>query len=97
MINRDMKSVSVVSFTSGTDAYGQSRKVEAGRRAVDMMMKIYSQVNVSDIRYNDVSTVGITRDKTITDANVIIDGDTSYAVLYVIPSPRFNTILMKKL
>lgn len=97
MINREMKSVSVISYAPGTDSYGQPRKVESGRKTVEMLMKIYTQNNVSDIRYNDVTTVGLTKDNSITDANVIDDGVNTYSVLYTIPSPRFNTILMKKL
>lgn len=96
MIMREMKPVSVVTFTSGTDAYGQKNKNGSTTRTVDMVVKIYKQTNVDDIRFTDVTDIGLTYDKTITDANeVIIDGN-HYNVLYVIPSNRLYQILLKK-
>lgn len=93
---REAKPVSVVSFTTGTDAYGQKRKLGSTTRTVEMFVKVYSQSNVSDIRYNDVTNIGLTKDSLITDENqIVIDGAT-YNVLYVIPSGRLHQILMKK-
>lgn len=94
--NRELKPVSVVSFTTGTDAYGQKRKQGSTSRTVEMFVKVYSQSNVSDVRYCDVTNIGLTYDTSITDENqIVIDGAT-YNVLYVIPSGRMYQILMKK-
>ena len=94
--NRELKPVSVVSFATGTDAYGQKRKQGSTRRTVEMVVKIYAQSNVSDVRYCDVTNIGLTYDASITDENqIVIDGAT-YNVLYVIPSGRMYQILMKK-
>lgn len=94
--NRELKSVSVISFTTGTDAYGQKRTLGSTTRTVEMFVKVYSQSNVSDIRYNEVTNIGLTKDASITDKNqIVIDGAT-YNVLYVIPSGRLHQILMKK-
>ncbi len=94
--NRELKPVSVVSFTTGTDAYGQKRKQGSTTRTVEMYVKVYSQSNVSDVRYCDVTNIGLTKDASITDENqIVIDGAT-YNVLYVIPSGRMYQILMKK-
>jgi hypothetical protein len=61
-----------------------------------MVVKIFSQSHVPDVRYNDVSTIGLTYETSITDANqIVIDGD-NYNVLYVIPSGKLYQILMKK-
>ena len=93
---REAKPVSVVSFTIGTDAYGQKRQLGSTTRTVEMFVKVYSQSNVSDIRYNDVTNIGLTKDSLITDENqIVIDGAT-YNVLYVIPSGRLHQVLMKK-
>lgn len=95
-VNRELKPVSVVSFATGTDAYGQKRKQGSTTRTVEMIVKIYAQSNVSDVRYCDVTNIGLTYDTSITDENqIIIDGAT-YNVLYVIPSGRMYQILMKK-
>lgn len=96
IFNRELKPVSVVSFTTGTDAYGQKRKQGSTSRTVEMFVKVYSQSNVSDVRYCDVTNIGLTYDASITDKNqIVIDGAT-YNVLYVIPSGRMYQILMKK-
>lgn len=96
IFNRELKPVSVVSFATGTDAYGQKRKQGSTTRTVEMVVKIYAQSNVSDVRYCDVTNIGLTYDTSITDENqIIIDGAT-YNVLYVIPSGRMYQILMKK-
>ena len=94
--NRELKSVSVISFTTGTDAYGQKRTLGSTSRTVEMYVKVYAQSNVSDVRYCDVTNIGLTYDTSITDENqIVIDGAT-YNVLYVIPSGRMYQILMKK-
>lgn len=96
IFNRELKPVSVVSFATGTDAYGQKRKQGSTTRTVEMYVKIYAQSNVSDVRYCDVTNIGLTYDTSITDENqIVIDGAT-YNVLYVIPSGRMYQILMKK-
>lgn len=96
IFNRELKPVSVVSFATGTDAYGQKRKQGSTTRTVEMVVKVYAQSNVSDVRYCDVTNIGLTYDTSITDENqIVIDGAT-YNVLYVIPSGRMYQILMKK-
>ena len=96
ILNRELKPVSVVSFTSGTDAYGQKRKQGSTTRTVEMVVKIYAQSNVSDVRYCDVTNIGLTYDTSITDENQIVIDSATYNVLYVIPSGRMYQILMKK-
>lgn len=96
MITREMRPVYVVSFDNTVDKYGQKRKGQQSLRETKMVVKIYSQTNVEDIRYNDVELIGLTYDKEITDENQIqIDG-VNYQILYVIPSSRLYQVLMKK-
>jgi hypothetical protein len=96
MINREMKQVEVLTFNGGKDSYGRPRKSGNISHTADMMVKVYQQRKVDDIRYVDVTHLGLTADKSITDSNqIIIDNDT-YEVLYVIPSNRLNQVLMKK-
>lgn len=99
MINNEKQSVSVITFTTGTDAYGQKNKNGiADTRTVEMYIKIYNQTPVDDIRYTDVTEIGLTTDKLITDNNQIVDAEgNKYNILYVIPSSRYYQILMKRL
>lgn len=96
MINREFQKVSVVSFTTGKDAFGIKRNNGSTSRTVDMVVKIYQQQNTSDARYVNVTDIGLTYDKDINDANQIVVGEDTYDVLYVIPSNRLNQILMKR-
>lgn len=96
MINREWRTVSVVSFTSGTDSYGQKRKGGSINRNVEMVVKLYSQANINDVRYVEVTNIGLTKDNSITDKNQILIDNETYQVLYVIPSGKLTQILMKK-
>lgn len=96
MINREFRLVSVVSFTPGLDEYGQQRKNGRSERIIDMVVKIYTQNSVSDIRYAEVNLLGLTKDRSINDTNQIIIDGSSYNVLYVIPSGKLTQVFMKK-
>lgn len=96
MINRDKKIVKIVSYASGKDEYGRPRKNGSTSREVEMFVTLYQQTNTQDIRYVEVTNLGLTKDNEINDTNQIIIDDQKYQVLYVIPSKRYNQILMKK-
>lgn len=61
-----------------------------------MVVKLYQQSNTSDVRYTDVSTIGLTKDALITDKDQVQVGNDIYKVLYVIPTSRLHQILMKR-
>lgn len=96
MYIRDKRIVEVLTYTNERDSYGQKRQSEPTPREVEMDIKIFSQVNVSDVRYVDVDVIGLTYDNSITDANQIKFDGRVYDVKYVIPSSRLNQILMKR-
>lgn len=96
MINREMQSVDVLSYTSTLDEYGQSRMETPTSQTIKMMYKIYSQSNVSNPKYVDVDLIGITAYQNITTANEIKIGNDKYVVKYVIPSSRYYQVLMSK-
>lgn len=91
-----MQPVTIRSFVPGVNAWGQERKNGYTDRTVDMVVKIYSQNYVSDIRYNDVELIGLTYDQDITDSNQIIINNLKYNILHVIPSGRILQVLMKR-
>lgn len=95
MINREMKSVYLVSFTSGTDKYGQKRNNGETKDVIEMAVKIYSQTNVSDIRYNDIELIGLTK-TAVKDSQQIEIDSVRYQISYVIPSGQYTQVLMKK-
>ena len=97
MINREWQDVQVLTYSDELDEYGQKRQGTPTVRIVEMVCKIYSQSNVDDPRYVDVDVIGLTKDKDITDENVIIIGDEKFNIKYVIPSSRLYQILMQRI
>lgn len=96
MINNELKKVIILSYDGQIDSYGQKRTDTPTEREVEMYVKIHSQSLTTDVRYVEVEMIGLTKDNTITDANQVkIDG-VIYNIEYVIPSSRYNQILMKK-
>lgn len=96
MIMREWVPVSVVSYELGTDTYGQKRKLGSTARTCQMVIKPYTKANIDNVKYVDVTDIGLTADHEITDANTINYGGASYQVLYVIPSGRLYQIFMKR-
>lgn len=62
-----------------------------------MYLEIFSQKNTNDMRYVDVDMIGLTKDQDITNSDTIEYKDSQYQVLYVIPSSRYNQILLKQI
>lgn len=96
MINRQFQTVKVISYATGTDQYGQPRQSGSSSRTIQMVINTYTQSNTDDVRYADVTNVGLTADRGITDKDQIKIGDDLFQILYVIPSKRLHQILMKK-
>ena len=91
---RELEPVKIRSYKTGVDEYGAIRQLGHTDRTVEMVVKIYHQANVQDPRYIDVTLTGITKDKDITDANTVIYKDKEYNIKYIIPSPKYLTLLL---
>lgn len=103
MINREWQEVKVLTYSNEVDEYGQQRQGEPTEENVDMVCKIFSQVNVTDPRYIDIDVIGLTKNHTISDKNEIVISENpfdipegTYIVKYVIPTSRLYQILLKK-
>lgn len=95
MINREMRKVTVKSNSGEKNSYGQ-KIMNDNTRVVDMVVKVYRQTNISDIRYNDITNIGLTYEVGITDKDQIIIDNKTYNVIYVIPSGKLHQIFMKR-
>ena len=96
MINREYKDVNVLTFTDEVDDYGQKRQGTSTVKDIKMVCKLYSNNSTNSPKYNDVEVLGITKDKTITDANQISIDGVVYNVLFIIPSGQYTQVMMKK-
>ena len=94
---REVKTVSKLTYPDTRDEYGQKRTGTPESTSVKMVIKNYSNTNVTDPRYVQVTDVGLTYDDTITTANQIKDGDTVYNVLFTIPTQKFAQVFLRKI
>ena len=101
-INRELQSTTVKGYAHesaspynlSVDTYGQ---LEAGTpRTISIAAKVYSQQNVQDPRYVDVEMVGLTKDA-IAPGEVVSLASGDYRVKYVIPTGRWQEVLLTKL
>ena len=96
MINRELRLAYVLIYDDTLDEYGQPNMGKKKKRECEVTLKIYRHTKEEDIRFNDVTHISLTYDKTITDANKIeIDGDI-YDVQFVNPDGRLAEIYLKK-
>ena len=96
-INRGMRKVDLLTFATTQDAYGQTRTGEPTVTKVEMFVKTYSQKNVTDPRFVEVTDIGITKDFTITTSNQIVFDSHTYNVLFTIPSERMNQVFLRRI
>ena len=101
-INRELQSATVTGYAHesaspynlSVDTYGQ---LEAGTpRTISIAAKVYSQQNVQDPRYVDVEMVGLTKDA-IAPGEVVSLAQGDFRVKYVIPTGRWQEVLLTKL
>lgn len=96
MIQRELQNVSVVSFASGLDAYGQKRQGVSTTRTIEMVVKDYANTIVNDVRYENVEKIGLTKDNLITSENEITIGGINYMVLFVKQASKYYVVYMRK-
>lgn len=96
-IQRELQSATVKAYGLTVDAYGQLQRGTPTERTIEVAVKIYSQQNVQDPRYIDVEMVGLTRDTDIAPGEVISLAQGDYRVKYVVPTGRWQELLLTKL
>lgn len=94
MINNEMKKVKVLSYVESVDIFGQLRKTTPTERTIEMYVKIFSQTNVNDPRYNNVEMIGLTKSEVYDGEQIEIDGKV-YDILRITPSKRFCEVLLR--
>lgn len=95
-ITRELQSVTIKTYGTSVDRYGQLIQ-EGETRTAEMSLKLYSQQNVADPRYVDVEMVGLTKDTSIVPGEVVSFAQGDFRVKYVIPSSRWNQLMLVKL
>ena len=96
-ITRELQSATIKAYGLTVDAYGQLEQGTPTTRTADIAFKIYGQQNVQDPRYVDVDAVGLTKDKSIVPGEVISFAQGDYRGKYVIPTSRWQELMLVKL
>ena len=92
----DYLSFSRASYEYVVDEYGQPM-YSVPTRTADIAYKVYSQQNVPDPRYVDVEAVGLTKDTSIVPGEVVCLAQGDFRVKYVIPSGRWQQLMLVRL
>lgn len=96
MINRDWEDATVATLSGETvNDYGEPILGETVR-TIKVYKKIYTQTNVTDPRYTEVDEIALTEDREVTTSDRLTAGGITYAVRYVVPSPRYVTLLLRR-
>ena len=96
-ITRELQSATIKTYGTTVDAYGQLEQGTPVTRTADIAFKVYAQQNVTDPRYVDVEAVGLTKDTSIVPGEVISFAQGDYRVKYVIPTGRWQELMLVKL
>lgn len=96
MINANMRTYDYYTY-GAADGYGQPVLSKEVQGSVKMAIYTSSQAIQDNINYQDCSYVGLTLNKTITDAFVIKYGEEKLKVLYVNPQGKFIQVYLKRI
>lgn len=94
MINRDLQTVSVITFTTGVDSYGQTRTSQASTRNVEMAIYPYSHSNVNNPKFLEYELIALTKDNDIDYSNSLQFNNKKYDIKYIIKSARHNQLFL---
>lgn len=86
MINRELKNVTVKSYSATPDAYGQMDTGTAtSTKTIQAVVKVNNRTNVQDIRYLDIDIVVLSKESVTVSDRLEIDG-VNYQISSIIPA-----------
>lgn len=94
MINREMRQATVVTY-GGVDEYGQMNTTATASRDTYLTFGLYQHTNSNDVRYQNVTHYGLTKDSEITDNDIIVIDGVEYKVLFVNPFGRMREVFLQ--
>jgi len=95
-ITRELQSATIKAYGPTVDTYGQLVQSD-GTRTAEIAYKVYAQQNVTDPRFVDVEAIGLTKDTSIVPGEVISLAKGDFRVKYVIPTGRWQQLMLVKL
>ena len=95
LIQRDWIKVNKLTYSNELDDYGQKRQVPPTSTEIEVIWKLYNQINVNNPNYVDVDVICLTKDTTINDTNQIVKDSVTYNILMIIPGKNYQVFLKK--
>ena len=95
MLNREMVAVTLQSFSSELDSYGQ-KQIAPASAFIDMVIKPFTNANVDDPRFDSVEIIGLTKSEVSINNRIMLSSGETYEVLHVQPGERYNQVFMRK-
>lgn len=95
MINREFRKAILTTY-DGMDAYGQMLTEPTDEREIEVTFGLYTHGETADVRYQEATHYGLTREKEVTDKQTLtIDGD-EYKILFVNAFGRLTQVFLRK-
>jgi hypothetical protein len=95
MINREFRKAILRSY-AGVDAYGQMLSTSVDSREIDITFGLYNHTETSDVRYQEATHYGLTKEKDINDKQTLAIEGIEYKIIFVNPYGRLTQIFMRK-
>lgn len=96
MINRDLKSVTLLTYNQTLDEYGQLRQDTPTETTIEMAVYDYKHTAYDNMLFEKVELIGITKHSAVTEQNVIRIDTVDYNIASVIKSKRFTEVFLYK-
>ena len=90
--------VIVRTYSQELNSFGQMHQTSYTERTVNMFLTKYTQTKDSDIRYNNVVLIGLTKDNSVTDRDNIIYNGKEYKCTHTIEGVgpiRWNQVFLE--
>lgn len=97
MINAQMKSYNLYTYSTTTNAYGEETLGAQPSGTVKMAINAISDEITDSPLYHEVSYIGLTFNKNLTDSNLIAFGDEKLKVKFVKPFGRYNQVFLQRI
>lgn len=87
--DKGQEPITVITYSTELDEYKQQHTIVESERNSSMFLRKYVQTPESDIKYNDIKMIGLSKD-ILTDSDNVIYNGVEYKVQYYVYTPRWN-------
>lgn len=97
MIQNEWQKVTESRYADTPDEYGQFVEDKSTAREIEMVIKQYSVMNVTNPKYDDIVLIALTDDFSVDTNSIITFNGKKYGVKYTIPTRTYLQVFMNEL